>query len=265
MSVLRVPSPAGDGELQVTVDGVGNPVLALHGLLGLGQSVRAQLPPGYRVASYDQRGHGAGPRPDSAEGYEVGKFVADAIAVLDALTAQEGPDWVRPLLLGNSMGAGVALRLTMDQPSRVGRLVLVGPAFGDTTIAVKDDFFALADGVQAFGIEGFIPIFRASMIDDGLPKAATKWLDEWIGTHDALTLAAAIRAIAGWVPFPDLEQVAGLNLPLVVVSWPDDPIHPTALADRITELTGAASARLNSVADVLTDQSVVARCLQPLL
>jgi pimeloyl-ACP methyl ester carboxylesterase len=65
----------------------------------------------------DARGHGESGQP--ADGYTPDEFVADALAVLDALAIE------RALLVGHSMGGTHAIRLASAHPERVERLVVV--------------------------------------------------------------------------------------------------------------------------------------------
>lgn len=70
-----------------------------------------------RLVATDARGHGESGRP--ADGYTPDEFVADALAVLDALSIQ------RTLLVGHSMGGTHAIRLAAAYPDRVEKLVVV--------------------------------------------------------------------------------------------------------------------------------------------
>jgi pimeloyl-ACP methyl ester carboxylesterase len=76
----------------------------------------------FRVLTFDGRGIGKSDRPVGAAAYADTEYVADAVAVLDAA----GVD--RAVVCGLSMGAGYALRLAADHPSRVLGLVLIGTA-----------------------------------------------------------------------------------------------------------------------------------------
>lgn len=70
-----------------------------------------------RLIATDARGHGESGRP--AEGYTPDEFVADAVAVLDALAIE------RAVLVGHSMGGTHAIRLAAAYPDRVEKLVVV--------------------------------------------------------------------------------------------------------------------------------------------
>jgi pimeloyl-ACP methyl ester carboxylesterase len=75
----------------------------------------------HRVAAYDQRGHGESSKP--ASGYGFDHTAGDAVAVLRALR------WRRPLLVGHSFGAHVALEVAVRRPRAVSGIVLVDGGF----------------------------------------------------------------------------------------------------------------------------------------
>ena len=70
-----------------------------------------------RLIATDARSHGESGRPPGD--YAPQEFVADAIAVLDALAIE------RAVVVGHSMGGTHAIRLTAAHPDRVERLVVV--------------------------------------------------------------------------------------------------------------------------------------------
>ncbi len=78
----------------------------------------------HRVVTFDGRGNGRSDRPVAVEAYTDVEFVADAVAVLDAVGAD------RAVVAGLSMGAGYGLRLAAEHPDRVLGAVFVGPAVG---------------------------------------------------------------------------------------------------------------------------------------
>lgn len=80
---------------------------------------------GRRAVAIDLRGHGRSDKPLDPALYTLPALGRHLIDVLDALAVE------RAVLVGHSMGGAVAVRATLDAPSRVGGLVLVAPvAFG---------------------------------------------------------------------------------------------------------------------------------------
>lgn len=94
------------------------PLVLLHGIGASGLDWESQVPefaPLCRVIIPDLRGFGRSPRGDT---YSVEAFAADVWAALDRL----GIDSFN--LIGHSMGGAVALRMAVDRPDRIRRLVL---------------------------------------------------------------------------------------------------------------------------------------------
>jgi pimeloyl-ACP methyl ester carboxylesterase len=104
--------------------GGGQPVVLLHGLASnarIWDGVASRLAgAGLRVVALDLRGHGASDQP--ASGYDFATLVRD----LDAALAGLGLE--RPVLVGHSWGANIALQFAADRPGRVDALALVDGA-----------------------------------------------------------------------------------------------------------------------------------------
>lgn len=248
----------GESRLNVAVSGQGPPLLYLHGLTGQASQALDDAPAGYRLATYDQRGHASGTPFVAASAYAIEEFVGDALAVLRVL------GWEHAALGGSSMGAAIALRLALDHPDIVDTLILTGPAFGDKPNPVLATDDVMARELEEFGILETIRLRRAALLELGAPAAATTFLDAW-ASHDARALATALRTVGHWVPFPDLEQAGRLPMPVVVLAWPDDPMHPLELAERLAELTSAPLGVLSGLAEVLGTPGAVSRALTTLL
>jgi pimeloyl-ACP methyl ester carboxylesterase len=104
--------------------GGGQPVVLLHGLASnarIWDGVAPRLTgAGLRVVAIDQRGHGASDQPPA--GYDFGTVGRDLAAALAALGLE------RPVLVGHSWGANVALQYAADRPGSVAGLALVDGA-----------------------------------------------------------------------------------------------------------------------------------------
>jgi len=123
MEEMRV---AGSGGVRLDVRAHEGPSTSAPGLLlhhGLASSQRIwdlmvpRLTRRFRVVTYDARGHGLSAKPSS--GYGFGPVVADARAVIRATRLR------RPLIVGHSWGAMVALELAARHPRAVAAAVLV--------------------------------------------------------------------------------------------------------------------------------------------
>jgi pimeloyl-ACP methyl ester carboxylesterase len=113
-------------------DPSGLPVLLLHGFADSWRSfelVLPHLPESLRAFALTMRGHGDASRP--ATGYGVRDFAADVAHFQDAIRLRAA------VIVGHSMGSGVALRFAIDHPERTMGLVLVGasPTMGSTPAA----------------------------------------------------------------------------------------------------------------------------------
>ena len=104
--------------------GQGPDVVLVHGITGnlavwhlhLVQALADR----YRLLTYDLRGHGLSSAP--AHGYSADDMAEDLRLLLDALEIE------RPVVVGHSFGADVALYLAAREPGRVSRVVAIEAA-----------------------------------------------------------------------------------------------------------------------------------------
>jgi len=124
LRVRRVALRAVELDCAERGDPAGLPVVFLHGVTDSRRSfepVLPLLPASIRAIAVSQRGHGDSSRP--ARGYRFADFAGDLAALLDALAIDAA------VVVGHSMGAGVAQRFAIEHPERVLGLVLAG-SFG---------------------------------------------------------------------------------------------------------------------------------------
>lgn len=105
----------------------GEPVLYLHGLATSGRTgnLLARYLQDYHIFLPDLRGHGDSAKPE--QGYGRSDFARDIIAFMDALGLEH------PIIIGHSMGSGIAQRIAAHAPERVSRLILIAPSTGYTS------------------------------------------------------------------------------------------------------------------------------------
>jgi len=102
--------------------GQGRPLVLLHGLFGSSNNwapLAAALEPSFDVIAPDLRNHGRSPHdPDAG----IAAMASDLVELFDALELR------RVFLLGHSLGGRVAMRLALDHPGRVERLLVADMA-----------------------------------------------------------------------------------------------------------------------------------------
>lgn len=203
-----------DTALAVTdTGGTGKPVVYLNGSY-VSQSrwrhVIAELGNGWRHITYDERARG---RSKKSADYSFEACIRDVDAVLEARGVE------RPILVGWSYGAAVALHWATRNPERVAGVVSVDGAY-------PYDYLSTIDGGPEVGREQIRKMFRR--FGPVLPVVRP------------LGLAARMSA----------EQHAEINIELIEIVAAGDPVF-----DRVTfpmRFVVATGASLGSTDEVLT-------------
>jgi len=202
----------------VEVHGDGPPLVLLHDRLGSHTTWRHQLGPlaaaGLRVVTYDARGLGAsGP---ALEPYTTTDLADDVVALLDAL------DLGRAVLVGLSMGGGVAQACALARPDRVAGLVLVSSGSAVSERA-RARFLADADAAEVHGIDAAVPAmlekWYSAAYRHAHPKAMARAAAE-LRAVPREAVAARSRANAARALTGRLGEIA---CPVLVVAGELDP------------------------------------------
>lgn len=208
-------------------------VLMLHSL-GLDRCafdpLRAALPGGWRLVSYDQRGHG-GARSEIQSGWQ--QYVDDARHALDRC----GDAPVH--LMGHSMGGAVAACVAALQPHRVASLgVVASPPCGMPAFAQRGQA-VMNDGMPA-AVEATISRWFANEAASGTGTHAMAYARAALSAMTPTAMAAAWHALACFPGYTDLAH----SLPRVLcIAGADDLSTPPAVMYRIVQhVTGTCSA-----------------------
>lgn len=127
---------AGDLRVHCHEAGEGPPLLCIHGgapgAFGWGNFGRnvEELARYFRVIVVDLPGYGRSDKPDVTEGRNA-MYTRTMAALLDVLGLQ------RAHVLGMATGGAVAIRLAVEQPHLVDRLILVSSAGGQTMFGLR--------------------------------------------------------------------------------------------------------------------------------
>lgn len=154
---------------------------------------------GYRVVLPDLIGFGYSSKPTGID-YTLDLFVTTCTELLDALDIKEC------VLVGNSLGGAVALKIAMDQPQRVRKLVLMAPG----GIESREDYFKMP-GIQKM-VSGFV--------GEGFDRAGLRRLLELLTFDPAVVndelveqrlsvLQTQPKDVLGRMKIPDLSPELG--------------------------------------------------------
>jgi 3-oxoadipate enol-lactonase len=237
---------AGGGMLAVERNGVvlrgdaigdGPAVILAHGLTATrdvvvhGSKLLARR--GYRIVSYDARGHGGSDPAPPGAGYGYDELAPDLGAVIDGVG--EG----HVVLAGHSMGAHTIVAHALANPGRIAGMVLIGPANLGTPPQPDSLRYwdALADGLEQGGVEGFIAAYDHDLSPkwrDTLLRIARQRLDRH---RHPEAVAQALRDVPRSIPFDGLSRLTTIDIPALVVASHDDadPGHPYATAEAWAE------------------------------
>jgi pimeloyl-ACP methyl ester carboxylesterase len=229
--VLRQLPGAGSITLEGEQAGEGSPVVLLHGLSATRRNVvqgsRALIKRGYRLISYDARGHGAS---SPAPRYEYRDLVADLSAVLDHLELE------RVALVGSSMGAATAMAFALEHPERVPALVQITPAYtgyartGDVDGEMWEQLATALDG----GVAEFVRVAQPQGLPERWREVAREATRQRMERHEHLdAVGQALREIPGSVAWKGLEALSTLEVPVLIVGSQDDAdaLHPLGVAE----------------------------------
>lgn len=208
----------------------GPTIVCVHGLTAnhtCWASVADLLSPAYRVIAYDLRGRGESDKPD--KGYSLALHNDDLEGLLDHFGLK------KPVLVGHSLGAHIALRFAATHPERVSKLVLVDGGI-DVRAEVLDSLRPAIDrlGVEFPSLDMFMGFVRA------LPMFEGRWNDylERYFRYDVEVLpAGTVRSKAARYAIE--EEIANLarerlwvwhhrvKAPTLIFRAPDGLLTPT--------------------------------------
>ena len=207
MSTIRVTGPAGALVVDDGGSGRAQPVMLLHSLAGNSSqwaTQLAQLRRSRRAVAVNLRGHGKSEPPRNGD-YSITGMAGDVAAVVDTLGLKSF------VLVGHSMGGGVALAYAGQHPERVARLVLVDPIGDGKQIPVAE--------AQSF-LSGFESSYdstsTAYWTSIAGPDSAVRdrLLDDLRRTPEE-AVVQGLRSVMQFDPDPALARFAGPKLSVV--------------------------------------------------
>lgn len=248
------PGPAGGGVEQFEIPGdpvirgwskgSGRDLILCHGLSATrdfvvhGSDYLSRN--GYRVHSWDARGHGESDPAPPGESYDYRHQADDLGRVVDERTIGEDL-----FLAGHSMGAHTVLAWTLGNLDRVTGIALIGPVYTEGREVMPDDRWdERAHALEQGGPEEFARLAASEFEGEDEDRETIERiaLDRTRRHLHPEAVAQGLREVPRSRALPDMDSLGRLEVPTLIVGSHDtqDPGHPLAVAALYAELIPSA-------------------------
>lgn len=184
---------------------------------------------GYRIVTFDMRGHGASARPDAGAKLTLDMLTDDLFAVMDA--ASTG----RVHLVGESIGGTIALNAVLRAPERFASLTVSNGAHVGATIQSVQNWRSLLATGNA--MDWSLHMMGQRFHPGAIGQAAWDWYHARQSACDPAVLIGGMEALVG----ADLRpRLGALALPVLLLHPDNSPFIPVPLmADFRDRVAGA--------------------------
>jgi pimeloyl-ACP methyl ester carboxylesterase len=226
---------SGNARLYYETAGQGLPLVMIHA--GVADSRQwnnefAFFARNQRVLRYDQRGYGKSEPVD-------GEFshMDDLLAILDAL------GFHKPVVvMGCSMGGGLAMDFALANPSRVRALIMVGsgPSGLELDVPAPAKFAAAEKAFEAGDLD-LVAEIETQIWFDGTgrtPEQVNQAMRKLAYEMDRLALAHEVKQLGKRLPnaqAPAFDRLSDLKIPVLVIVGAHDTPYILAAADYMVE------------------------------
>ena len=236
-TVEPVRVPAGNVELAVEVRGEGLPVLFVHGFpfdRTMWRHQLAALSRWKRIAP-DLRGVGGSTAPAAADGYSVGRYADDAIAVLDALGIGD------VAVCGLSLGGYVVFELLRRYPERVRALILADTQPGADSAEAKRGRDELATMAEREGQDAVIARLWPRLLAPATATTQPQIVEQVREMARRWSLPGFVGALRALRDRPDSKDtLRRVHVPTLVLAGSEDAISPPPVAQAMAQLVPGA-------------------------
>ncbi|HEY9526773.1 MAG TPA: alpha/beta hydrolase [Anaerolineales bacterium] len=229
--------------------GQGVPVVMIHA--GVADSRQwnnefAFFAPKYRVVRYDMRGYGKS-EPADGEFSHMG----DLVAVLNALEVHEPV-----VIMGCSMGGGLAMDFALTHPSRVKALIMVGsgPSGLELDVPASAKFAEVEKAFEAGDLD-LVSELETQIWFDGAgrtPEQVDQAMRKLLYDMNRQALAHEVKQLGKRLPntqVPAFDRLGDLKLPVLIIVGEHDTPYILAAADYMIEkLPSAQKVRVEDAA-----------------
>jgi pimeloyl-ACP methyl ester carboxylesterase len=178
----------GGATIHYDVRGDGPVVLLTHGFSSSGDAFAGNAPAvvdaGFRLVTWDLRGHGATEAGTDPRAYTVPLALGDMAALLDAVGADDA------VVGGHSLGGYLSLAFRIAHAERVGALVLIdtGPGYRDDEARAGWNRFVDREASQLAAVHGEAAAARMMLTAEGILKQHDSSVIESLPSIDVPTL-----------------------------------------------------------------------------
>jgi 3-oxoadipate enol-lactonase len=213
-------------------------LLMAHGLMGsvavmqsFSERPAAIAARGLHVIAYDARGHGRSGYTRERADYRWAALGEDMYALIRALNIE------KTSVYGGSMGAGTALTCALGHPDAVEKLILMAPPpFGAHAKLAKQYFGGLSVLYQLFGAK------LAARLVMLFPQARASQhanpgndLRAFFAGQRRASVVPGIRGLLFDPPGLPTQRFPELQHETLILTHPDDPVHPLASGELLHE------------------------------
>ncbi|KAI9039878.1 bifunctional fumarylacetoacetate hydrolase/alpha/beta hydrolase family protein [Aspergillus affinis] len=214
----------------------GPPVFFIHGLGGSSNyfyPLIAKLRSTHALYLLDLEGHGLSPT-SALSSLSIASFAQDFYHMSQAAGVKNDVN-----VIAHSMGCLVALKLALNHPELISKLILMGPppnplpesgaqgSYARAALVRKEGMLSVVDAITAAGTSTYVQQHKH------LAVAAVRI--SLLG-QNAEGYAKACAALAGSAA--DVLDVARLRVPVYIVTGEEDKVSPPALCQQYSQATG---------------------------
>ena len=227
--------PVGNARLYYEMAGQGIPLVMIHAGVADSRQWNNEFPVfarSHRVLRHDMRGYGKSEPVD-------GEFshMDDLLAILDTLEFQE-----RAVIMGCSMGGGIAMDFALTHPSRVRALIMVGSAPSGLKLDVPSSAkFAEVEKAFEAGDLDLVSELETQIWFDGTgrtPEQVNQSMRKLLYEMNHQALTHEVKELGKRLPnteTPAFDRLGDLKIPVLIIIGEHDTPYILAAADYMVE------------------------------
>lgn len=195
---------------------------------------------GFRLISYDARGHGESEGTPVADTYRWESLAEDLLAIIDHFSPAEPVH-----AAGISMGTGTVLTALAKAPGRFAGVMLGAPPTAwETRAAQRAQYEQFAQRIEQMS-----PGQAAAMFAQAPIPPIFEHIPGYGVPTPAHHLLPSLFRGAGASDLPSPQRLADVRVPALILAWATDPAHPISTAERLAEILPASTLHVSDTTE----------------